>query len=322
MTVLDNAVLIGKESTYGTAVALTRGFEAKADTFKRVQEPIESVGFRAGMHAQRSDRSRQVNKGGTGAIEVDVLDAGFGLIFQTLLGSSSGPTQIGATDAYRSTFATTPAGPPSSWTIQVLRANAAGTVVPFTHTGCVVTQWSLKQEVDGNFVATFTFDFQNVVTNIAAGTPVYVEGFPYNWTEAAVSWNGTPVDFKTFELTGELGFDVDRRFLRGNELKKQPVRSSVPTFSGTSEMEFESLTHYNAWVAGTVAPIVVTWTGEEIESGEFHEVELTISAAQFSGESPEVALDSMPKQALPFRGLHNASSPAVSLTYTSTDTAL
>lgn len=322
MTVLDNAILIGKETTYGTAVALTRGFEAHADTFKRVQEPIESVGFRAGMHAQRSDRSRQVNKGGTGTIEVDVLDAGFGLLFQTLLGSVAGPTQIASTDAYTSTFQTTAAGPVSSWTIQVLRADASGTVRPYTHTGCVVTEWTITQELDGNFVASFVFDFQNVVTNISAGTPVYVEGFPYNWSECSVTRDAVAIDFNKFELTASLGLDVDRRFLRANVLKKKPVRSSVPTFEGSAEMEFENNDQYDAWTSGEIAPIVVTWTGTEIEDDNFHEVVLTINASQYSGTSPEVALDAMPKIELPFRGLHSTGSPAVTLTYTSTDTAL
>ena len=36
-TVLDNAILVGKETTYGTAVTLTRGYEAKSDTWVRKQ---------------------------------------------------------------------------------------------------------------------------------------------------------------------------------------------------------------------------------------------------------------------------------------------
>jgi hypothetical protein len=264
-SILDNALLVGKESTYGTAAALSRAYEGKSDSFKRAQEFLTSTGFRGGMHTQLATRSVPVNMGGEGSIEVDVQPTGFGLLFQSMLGGTTAPAQQGATTAYKSTFVSTAAGPTDSWTVQMQRVDAGGTVRSFTHLGSTMTGWKFTQETDGLLGVEFMFDFQDVVTSVSAGTPTYVDSLPYAWTQAAATWDGTAVDLTKLELEGSLGFNTERRFLRGSALKKKPVRASVPEFKGSAEMEFESLTHYNAFVSGETAPLVLTWTGDEID---------------------------------------------------------
>ena len=162
--VLDTAILFGKESTYGTPVTLTHAYEGKADSWKRAQERIESTGFYAGMHAKRSDRIVTVNMGGEGTLEFDILNKGFGLILQAMLGSVSGPTQIAATTAYKTTVATTAADPDDSFTVQVQRTDMGGTQRDFTHEGCVVTGWNISQDVGGLLKASLNFDFEDVNT--------------------------------------------------------------------------------------------------------------------------------------------------------------
>jgi hypothetical protein len=321
-SILDNAILVGKESTYGTAATLTRAYEGKADSWKRQQDFLESVGFRAGMHAQLSTRSVPVNMGGEGEIEVDVMPGGFGLLFQSLLGASTGPT-VTTAPAYKSTFTSTAAGPADSWSVQVQRVDATGTTRSFTHLGSVITGWSLEQSVDSLLNAKFSFDFQDVSTSTAAGTPTYpTNNLPYAWTQSAALWNGAAIDLTSWSLKADLGLKTDRRFLRASELKKQPVRASVPTFEGEAEMEFESLTQYNAFTAGTIAPMIVTWTGATITGAVKYEVKVTLAAVQFQGDSPEVSLDAMPVQTLPYKVLYNGTDPAVKIEYTNIDAAL
>jgi hypothetical protein len=326
-SILDNAILVGKETTYGTAASLTRAYEGKADTFKRQQEFLASVGFRGGMQAQLHTRSVPVNMGGEGTIEVDVTPAGYGLLFQSMLGTVAGPSVVTA-PARRSTFATNSDGPTDHWTIQTQRVDATGTIRSFTHLGCVMTGWSLSQELDGLLGATFNFDFQDVSTATAAGTPTYTatsDRLPYAWTQCKATWGGADIDLTSWSLDCDLGMKTDRRFLRGNELKKKPVRASVPTFEGTMQMEFESLTQYNAFTAGTVAPLVLTWTGPIIVAAIREELKITIPSVQFQGDSPEVSLDAMPTQPLPYKVLWNpAGTPtaAVTIEYTNQDTTL
>ena len=85
-SILDQIIQVGVESTYGTAVAPTRAYEIKADTFTRDVEYIDSIGFRRDQQTLRSDRSDTISLGATGSLEMDVMDKGLGLLLQHALG--------------------------------------------------------------------------------------------------------------------------------------------------------------------------------------------------------------------------------------------
>lgn len=321
--VLDSAILVGLESTYGTPATLTRAYEGKADSFKRDQQPLESTGFRGGQQAKRSDRRTMINMGGVGELQFDIQNKGLGLLLQAMLGSISGPTQQAATTAYKSTAATTAADPDDSFTVQVQRPDMGGTTRPFTHHGCVVTGWSITQELDGLAMVNLNFDFEDVDTSTAAGTPSYPSATtPFNWTHLVVSLDSTDTDVTSFSLDADLALKTDRRFLRASALKKQPCRNGIPTFTGQMAMEFEDLTVYNQFVAGTTVPLVATWTGATIDSPYSYELKITCAAVQYTGESPETSLTDVPTQAIPFEVLWDGTNPAVQIEYTSVDTAL
>ena len=320
-TLLDNAVLVGKETTYGTAASLTRSFEAQSDTFKRTQEALESIGFRGGMETKRADRRRMIDMGGTGTIEADVLDSGFGLLLEASLGADSGPTQVGATTAYKSTFTTTTADPQISYTVQTQRVDLEGTVNSFTHLGSVITGWELSQAVGENLKLVLNFDFRTVVTNEAAGTNSYPDGVPFDWTMASATWGGASFCPASFSLSADLGLKTDRRLLCGTELKKQPVRAAVPMFTGSFDVEFENNDFYDDFVAGSTEELVITWTGAAIDT-ENAQVVVTLPAVQLDGDTPEVSVSDIPTQSLPFTVLDNGTDPAVTIEYTTTDTAL
>lgn len=321
-SVLDAAILVGVESTYGTPAALTRAFEGKADAWKRSQEYLESVGFRGGMHTARSDRRKAVLMGAEGSLEVDFLTKGMGLLLSGLLGTVPTPTLVGTT-AYTQTHATSTDGPSRSYTFQVLRPTSAGALQAFTYHGAVPTGWTLTQEVGSNLALSVDFDAEDEDTVTAAGTPTYpATASPFDWTQAVVSLNSTPTDFSKFEVTADLGMKTDRRFLRGSPLKKKPIRTSVPTFEGSLEGEFEGTSIHALFAAGTIASLSAVWTGSLIEASHPFQVTVTLPAVQFTGESPEASLEDVTVQPAPFRVLHDGTNPAITILVKSTDAAL
>ena len=321
--VLDTAILLGKEVTYGTPVTLTHAYEGKADLLKRSQERIESVGFQAGLQGKRSDRIVTVNMGGDGSLEFDILNKGFSFILQAMLGSISGPTQIDATSAYKATAATTADDPADSYTVQVQKNDTSGTQRNFTYHGSTITGWSITQDVGGLLVASLNLDFEDVDTITSAGTPAYPDAAsPFDWTQTVATLDGDATDISSFSLDVDLALKTDRRFLRGSELKKRPCRMGVPQFTGAMAMEFEDLTIYDDFVAGSVLPIVITWTGAVIDSPEVFEFVITMPACQYTGETPEASLSDVPKQAIPYEAMWNGTDPVVTIEVTSTDTAL
>lgn len=321
-SILDNAVLIGKETTYGTPAALTRAYEVQEDAFQRETAYLESVGFRAGMQALRSDRSVPINMGAAGSLKMDWMDAGMGLILDGLLGATAGPTVLSG-PAYGQTHTTNTDGPSNSWTVQVQRVDAAGVVRPFTYHGCVPTAFGIEQSVGGFLSMSVDMDAEDEDTSTAAGSPTYpATASPWNWSQAVVSINGAPTDCLDFSLSAELAMKTDRRFLRGSALKKRPRRAAVPNIEGSVNVELDGLTLYDLHRAGTIVPITVTWTGTNITAGHNREVVLTLPACQLRGETPKAALEDMTTQAVPFKVLHNGTNPQMTISTKSTDAAL
>ena len=327
MSILDAAILVGQESTYGTPATLTRAFEGKADTFTRTQERIESVGFRADMQTLRSDRVVTVATGGTGSIEIDAMNGGLGLLLQGCLGTSAGPTQQGATTAYLQTYATSDAAPGVSYTIQILRPLLETGSSAFTYHGCVITGWSLTQSPSGLLTMTFDFDFEDVDIVTGAGTPAYpADTTPFDWTDCVVTLDpdGTPetLDALDLSLNIDLGLKTDRYYLRGSELKKEPVRNAVPMYEGSVAIDFTGTTRYAEWTSAAVVDIELKWTGAEIESPYNDEIAIRMRAVNWTDAAPVVSLSDTPRQTLPFRIMHDGTNDAITLTYQTADSAV
>jgi hypothetical protein len=321
-SILDQGILVGKETTYGTPAALSRAYEAQSDTWQRTQEALESVGFRSGTHALRSDRRRQINMGAEGSIEMDAMSSGLGLLLQGVFGATSGPTEIGSTGAFTSTFTTTSDASAISFTIQKLIATNTGAVQPFTYHGAVITDFELSQDVGGFLTVKFDFDSEDEDKSTGAGTPTYpATGKPFDWTQAAVTVAGNALEATAFSFSADMGLKTDRRFLKSSGLKSQPKRAAMPDYSGQLSAEFTNTAQYDAFVAGSIFAVTATWTGDAI-STEFERITLTLPACQYDGSTPEASIDDMTAQTLPFKVLHNGTDPAVTLAYTSVDAAL
>ncbi|CAA07109.1 gp39 [Lomovskayavirus C31] len=317
---LDASIGIGREDTYGTLSGVVEGYEGQADSWKQTVEPIESVGFRAGMQTARADRRNMVNMGGEGELEIDVLDAGAG----SLLTAAFDKVTVTDTGGVKTTvLETSDVSEAPSFTAQMVRPGVDGSKVAFKHLGCVATEWSLTAEVEEAVKLAVTFDFRDAThtsTPAEIVEPTYpAEAYPYDWTRTAVELSraGSVVEFDatSLELTGELGMKTDRRFLNGSELKKKPVRNALPTYEGTLEGEFSaaSLGLYDAFVSGEVCSFKATFFG--ILPGSSLSVEAP--AIQFTGESPEAATDEVTIHNLPFRVLDpgDGVTPAIKLTY-------
>lgn len=321
-SILDQAILVGKETTYGTPATLSRAFEAQADTWQRTQEALESVGMRASQQTMRSDRRRQINMGAEGSIELHALSSGLGLLLEGVFGTVTGPTQIGATAAYTSTFATSTDATDVSYTIQKLVAANTGTLTPFTYHGAVVTEFEVSQDVGGFLTVTFSFDSEDEDASTAAGTPTYPStGTPFDWTQVALTVAGATICPTSFNFSANMGLKTDRRFLCNGGLKSRPKRTAMPEYTGELTAEFEDTTQYARFVAGEVFPIVATWTGASIDT-ENEVLSLTLPACQYDGNTPEASLDDMSMQTLPFKVLFNGTDAAATVAYTSVDTAL
>ncbi|MDX3295137.1 phage tail tube protein [Streptomyces scabiei] len=319
---LDAAIGIGKETTYGTAATSTLGYEGKSDSWKTTREFIESVGFRAGMQTARADRRNVVNMGGEGELEIDLLDAGAAAVLSASFDTYNGGTPNASTGLTTHVFESGADSASPSFTAQMIRPTTDGKSVAYKHVGCVVTEWELTAEVENAVTLTATFDFQDVSHSDkpADALPIVYPGesYVYDWTRTGIALTidgkAVTVDANKLELTGDRGMKVDRRFLRGNALKKTPVRAAMPTYEGTLEGEFtsEAVKMYEAFIGGKVASLVIDFAG--IIPGTSMKIECP--AIQFTGDSPEASVDDVTVTELPFRVLDPGDGrSAIKLTY-------
>ncbi|MFD7610991.1 phage tail tube protein [Streptomyces sp. NPDC059828] len=319
---LDAAIGIGKESAYGTAATSMLGYEGKSDSWKTTREFIESVGFRAGMQTARADRRNVINMGGEGELEVDVLDAGAAALLSAAFDAYNGGTANASSGLTTHVFESAANTASPSFTAQMTRPTTDGKSVAYKHVGCVVTEWELTAEVENAVTLKATFDFQDVTHSDKPTDALPIaypkEAYVYDWTRTAIALTiggkAVTMDANKLELSADRGMKVDRRFLRGNALKKTPVRAAMPTYEGTLEGEFtaDALKAYEAFIGGTVASLVVDFAG--ITPGTSMRIEAP--AVQFTGDSPEASVDDVTTVELPFRILDPGDGrAALKLTY-------
>ena len=322
-SILDQVIQVGVESTYGTAVAPTRAYEGKSDTFQRDVEFIQSVGMRRDIQTIRSDRDDTISLGATGSIEMDVMDKGLGLLLQNALGTAA-IAQQGGTAAWLQTHATSDSLPTGSYSVQVSRVDNSGTLRPFTYEGSQITGWNIAQDLGAATSMTFNFDSEEEQTSTAEATPAYIASTdPYVFTEAAIEINDSAItSFTSFSLDADLGAKVDRRFLKGSATKSQPKRSSLPSYTGTIDGEFASLTQYAAFVAGTTFKLEFICTkATAIAGAYFPFFHVSMPVCKWTGSTPVASLDDMTQISLPFVAMDNGTDAAVTITYQSSDTA-
>ncbi len=325
--VLDAQLHVGRETTYGTPVATSRSYEALADGHKRPPMHLVSEGMRIGAQATESDRSRIVNMGAEGPIEVDVHNKGLGLLLQVLMGPPVITTPGGGVNSRLHTYASTSDAPNESLTVKLGRPPVSPAAVqPFTYHGGVPTKWSLSQEVgdgaSGLLKLKLEMDYEDEDTTTALDAPAYpTTTTPYGWPDLALTVAGAPVDIMKFGFEADANVRTDRRFCRGSSLKKMPKRQGRPTYTGQLDAEFEDLVQYDRFRSGAVVPIVASWTGAIIEGAIPFLLRVTLQACQYTGETPQVSLDDMPQQPLPFKVLWDRTNPAVKVEYQTTDLA-
>ena len=326
MSILDAAIMVGVESTYGTPATLTRAYEGKADAFKREQARLESVGFRAGMETLRSDRVVTVPMGGSASLELDVMTNGMGLLFGGLLGGAISPA-LQDTTAYLQTYTSTAAAPTDSYTFQILRPELESGTQAYTYHGGKIVSWGVSQSNDGLLVMTLDYDFEDSDVSTGAGTPSYIASqTPFDWSQctATIDVDGSPTVLNAIDVKfdADLAMKTDRRYLRASALKKEPVRTGIPEYSGEVTIDLEDTVRYAEWVAGTVVDLELKWQGALIESTYYYEFAIRMQACQWTDGNPEASLSDTSVVTLPFRALDDGTNAAVVVTYQNTDSAI
>jgi hypothetical protein len=310
---------IKAQADYDTPATVDRFYEFESESID-TDVGIIRVPQLGGGRFLRSDRRKAYIRGAKGSVSMVVMNKGFGLLLEHCIGQN---TITGGSANKTHTIIPEANGlQGKALTVQVGRPDSAGTVQPFTFQGCKVTDWELKCAVDDALRLSATFDAKTVVTGTALATlslPATIE--PFIFTEGALTINGSTTFVKGASIKGSNGLFTDRRGLTNT--KKEPLAVGSAGITGSLECEFESLTNYAAWVAGTVvANLVLTFTSATIipTTAAPYSLTITIPAIAYNGKNPAVGGPDVVMQPLEFEALNNGTDPVITVAIVTSDT--
>ncbi|MFC7979510.1 phage tail tube protein [Streptomyces cinereoruber] len=269
-TVHDSYFGVVDETTYGTAVAVSKFFEFTDEGVSGKYERIDSEAIRAGTRVLRSDRFAVNPKGAEGDVKMEVVSAGFDFWLKHMLGGLSSDTPAGGFTTHTATLGNLNG---KSFTAQVGRVDNTGAVVPFTYEGGKVTEWELANAVDELLNLSVSLDFAK--ETIGAGTGAYAAGTPtfpanatlFSFNGGTVTVGGSSFQISDFSLKGSNGLKSDRYFIRNSGKKSEPLESDLRKYEWSIKGEFSGTTHVSrvaaAIASGAVANITALWDGPD-----------------------------------------------------------
>lgn len=281
------------ESTWGTAVAVDRFTPLISESMTEKIERLESAGIAPGARVLRSGQWAAGNVEVSGDLGFELYQQGMGLWFRHMFGAVS----TSGAGPYVHTF--TPGDMADDhFTLQIGKPDVAGTVQPFTFSGCKVTEWELAAKA-GELV---TLGVSVVGKDLATGTSLATasygtgSGLPFSFAHASVTVGGSAAYVKEITLKGSNGLAVDRRGI-GSAYIKEPLEAELRAYEGEMVCEFESLTQMNLFRNGTENALVLT-----IDAGSAAKCVITTNV-RYDGSTPEVQGRGVTELKVPFKCL-------------------
>ena len=275
------------ETTYGTAVTVTRFWEFLSENFQYNPGYLDGQGLKAGQAYQRGSRTvkSQIDVNGDITLEhtsgeaTSVAADSMGWWWKQALGSAiTTPTVVLGT-AYKQIH--TPGSKAGfSATVQFGRPQILSiTVQPFTYTGVKVQNWEfsvsdnqiaqLKLTVDARDestaigLAAASYPTPNGLFSFAHATNFKIGGTATTSAGETTVASGVSVASAVtgVVITGDTPMKDDRRGLGNAGLKNEPIENGIPMITGTLNTEFYSRAEmYDVFKAGTLQPLQLDFT--------------------------------------------------------------
>jgi len=297
----------GLEVTPGTAVVATAWADGlRSESLKIEQEWMISQALRAGRRTQRTRvaGTRKIS----GNVEVEVSSGSIGM----LLRQSVGAEAISGIGPYNHTFTPTTAVEVPSTTVEVGRPSLDGTVRRFRYVGAKVDQWELSQDVDEFLI--MSVDYMGMTEDLtgAMSTPTYTTVQPFTFVNATLTLGGSAECFSSLKISGKNNIS-STNLVCATDPRAPKVRDpGFHELGGSFEQEFEDMTLYNLFVAGTPATFGAIWS-----AGSTSILEIA-GQVMYDGETPNVTGPDVLMQSVPFSFIH-ATADASAFTATLTN---
>jgi hypothetical protein len=265
---LSSQVGVIAETTYGTAVTVTKFYEFLSENFVFNPTWLDGQGLKAGQAFNRSSRTVVSQNAVSGDITMEhtigsaasVIADSMGFWWKQALGSGIVTPTVVLGTAFKQVH--TPGSKAGFYfTTQIGRPQISGvTVQPFTYVGCKCTDWEfscsdnqiaqLKCTVDGRNELTATglaaasYPTPNGLFSFADATNFKIGGTASTTAGETTVSSGVSIGslVSGIVITGSNPMKTDRYGLGNAGLKGEPIENAIPTITGTLSTEFFSRT--------------------------------------------------------------------------------
>jgi hypothetical protein len=304
---------LAEEVTWGTIVAPARHLEFLGESLKNEIARAESKGLRAGRRILLSSQWAPGKSRIAGGVDLEMLTTSQALLWKHMLGAIS---TTGAGPYVHTAIPGDLTG--KGLTIQIGRPDSTGTVRPFTYSGCKVRGWELSAEAGE--IATLSLDIVGAAetTATALSTATYAATMaPLVMISGTLTIAGAQLDVMSLTASGDNGLKDDRWRVRGSGVIKEPLENRQRAYTGQVLADFEDLTQYNRFTAGTEAALVIT-----LSNGGTSQVVITQNV-RFDGDTPNVSGAEMLELPLSYKAVASgaADSSGISVVITNPDSA-
>jgi hypothetical protein len=312
---------VAEEVTFGTYVAPATFNEFLSESLEYERERIQSQAWRAGQRTASELRFKAGRITGGGAIPMEVANKGMSKWFKHLFGAVAITTPGGGTLSRDHSF-TLGDLEGKSLSVQVGKEDRGGVARPFSYLGCKVTRGTFRCAL-GELL---TFEPELIIRDLSTAQSLGVASYPstlelFSFVEAGtVTIGGTATPVNEFELTVDNRLNPDD-FAFGSALRRDVPEPALREVTGTFNADFTDFTAFNRFVNGTIATLVLKFTGSIIEGALNYEVEFTVNI-RTDGETPKVDGPDETRQPLRWMALAPAAGEPITMRLRTTDTAV
>ena len=313
---------IATETTFNNSVTVTRFYEFTSENLQYNKKTAVGMGLRAGGQLPRSQRRVVVTTDAGGDIVLDLPTRGLGLLLSHAMGTT--PSAVTTTTGVYSYTFTLGDVYGRSLTAQVGVPQYGGTVTPKTISGAKIQGFELAVAVGGIATGKFTVDGASLTTGISLATASYSTiSNLFHFAQGSITVAGSSVaNIKDFTLTVGNTLKGDRFNLGAAGTKAEQVINGFRKISGKMTAEFTDTTLLSAYLADTTTAIVLTFTGAVIAGGQNEKLTITIPAAKFNADTPNVPGPGVIDLAMTFEAYDDGTNQPLTIVYQTADSAL
>lgn len=308
MTGLDGSFGIGVQTLYDTAVAPSRWYPVQSVDLQPEFINTEDTALMGGGFGRRASARNRVGYGGTGSVEMEVLNKKMALLLEHITGTVVAGSATGSGYTYtmpvtRNTglFLTAQEGIPDE----------ADAGQPYTMIGAKITSAEFSCAADETLKLALELDGREVVDTASLTAPSYTAALqPFNFAQMAVKigtyGSEAAVDGVTgMSVTIDRPVKTDTRYANGAGRKSQPRMNGRPTVSGTISTDFLDKADFtDAFMDGTNFSLVWEFVGAA-GTGYSETFRITLPWVELDGALPPLDGEDYVSAELPFVALRD-----------------